>query len=136
MITSKKSEPKRFSNNILHFTPALVWGIFVLYFSTVPGPEVPGLFKSLNDKLIHSAIYFVACFLIYFGYNRFKYSSPISGKALFSACVISILFGGVIELLQSYYVPGRVGDWYDFAANASGSLCFVLMLVVSHRALA
>lgn len=136
MLTKKKSEPKRSAHIILYFTPALVWGIFILYFSTMPGPEVPGLLQSLNDKLIHASIYFVATALIYFGFIRFLYSSPISGKALFIACLISILFGGLIELLQAYYVPGRVGDWYDFAANTSGSLSFVLMLVVSHRALA
>lgn len=136
MLTKRKSEPKRPAHIILYFTPALVWGIFILYFSTMPGPEVPGLLKSLNDKLIHAAIYFVATLLIYFGTHRFIYSNPISGKALTIACIISILFGGLIELLQSYYVPGRVGDWNDFIANTSGSLSFVLMLVVSHRALA
>ncbi|AEV32890.1 VanZ like family protein [Owenweeksia hongkongensis DSM 17368] len=136
MPTKKQPESKHSAYIILHFTPALVWGIFILYFSTMPGPEVPNVFQSLNDKLIHAAIYFVATILIYFGFLRFKYGNPISGKALFISCLISIVFGGVIELLQSYYVPGRVGDWFDFVANTSGSLSFVLMLVVSHRALA
>ena len=136
MLTKRQPESKRSAHIIFHFTPALVWGIFILYFSTMPGPEVPSVFQSLNDKLIHAAIYFVATALIYFGFLRFKYGNPISGKALLTSCFLSILFGGVIELLQSYYVPGRVGDWFDFLANTSGSLSFVLMLVVSHRALA
>lgn len=55
---------------------------------------------------------------------------------LIVAILISVTFGGVIELIQMYFVPGRSGEWLDFAANTTGSMVFALMLVVRHRALA
>lgn len=94
------------------------------------------MLQSLNDKLIHASIYFLLSFLIYFGFCRFNFQSAISRRPLTVAVVFSVLFGGLMELIQMYLVPGRTGEWMDFVANTTGSMMFVLMLVAGHRALA
>jgi len=136
MPTKKLQEYNRSRLQLLYFTPAIGWGILILYFSTLPRTEVPGLLNKFSDKLIHASIYFVATFLIYFGFLRFKRAGFVLRRPLFLSFFICVVFGGFIELVQMYFVPGRSGEWLDIAANVSGSLIFVLTLVGYHRAVA
>jgi VanZ family protein len=89
----------------------------VLFLSTrvLTGIPIP-LFKG-SDKIIHFVFYAILVALLSFGYiksDRFNLS-----KLLFSA-YWSILFGGLIELIQHYIVEGRSGEWEDFLANTIG----------------
>jgi VanZ family protein len=34
--------------------------------------------------------------------------------------VSCISYGGILELMQTFYFSGRSGDWYDFIANTFG----------------
>ena len=43
-------------------------------------------------------------------------------KALIITAVISILYGGLTELMQEYLVPTRTGDKFDFIADSIGTL--------------
>ena len=58
------------------------------------------------------------------GYRKQFISSGKAYKkrALTLACTISILYGGLTELIQEHFIPKRTGDWYDFLADAIGTL--------------
>lgn len=43
-------------------------------------------------------------------------------KLMLGAFLLPVLYGGLIELVQHYYFPPRIGDWYDFLADLLGSL--------------
>lgn len=91
----------------------------VLFLSTrvLEGIPIP-LFKG-SDKIVHFIFYAILVGLLSFGYvkgERFNLS-----KLLFSA-YWSVLFGGLIELIQHYLVKGRSGEWEDFLANTIGIL--------------
>ena len=43
-------------------------------------------------------------------------------KALLLTALISIAYGGLTELIQEFLVPTRTGDWFDFLADALGTL--------------
>lgn len=118
---------------LLYFTPALVWGIFILYFSLMPGNEVPRFMVKLNDKFIHGGIYFFSAGLIYLGFIRFNFRNPLSIAWVGLIVLLCVAYGGAIEIVQHYCVPKRVGDWYDFMANTTGSVVCVLLFAIYHR---
>ena len=43
-------------------------------------------------------------------------------KLVVFAILVPIIYGGLIEIIQAEYFPGRSGDWYDFLADALGVL--------------
>lgn len=49
---------------------------------------------------------------------------------LLSALIISILFGGLTELLQKYVFIGRYGSVFDFFADAIGCVIGVLLFKI------
>lgn len=38
------------------------------------------------------------------------------------AIIVPIIYGGIIEIVQYKYFPGRSGDWYDLLADTLGVL--------------
>lgn len=87
-------------------TSVLVVIIAILTLAPVSVPStVPG-----NDKIHHFigfAALLIPCAFLY-------------RRALYYILPGSILFGGMIELLQPYV--NRNGDWADFGADATGAL--------------
>lgn len=134
MPTKKPLAPKqRFKKTLPYFTPAIVWGIFILYFSLMPGNEVPRFMVNLDDKIIHGGIYFISAGLIYLGFIRFNFNNPVSRAIVGLIVLLCIVYGGAIEVIQHYFIPRRTGDWYDFLANTTGSVVCVLLFAVFHR---
>lgn len=133
MPTSKRSEAETSTTTtLIFFTPALIWGFFIFYFSLMPGDDVPDVLADMNDKLVHGMIYFVSAALIYLGFIRYNLSNAITGKALMIIIVVCTLVGAVVEVIQHYWVENRNGDWQDFIANTLGSLACVLLFRLVH----
>lgn len=136
MTTKKLSERSREerspSISIVYFTPALAWGIFILYFSLLPGPQIPRALHQFNDKFMHAGIYFISALLIYLGFIRFNLKNPLSKLYLGVIIVACVLFGSAIELLQHYLIANRAGEWSDFLANTTGAAACVLVLYFTH----
>lgn len=133
MPTNRRSDSSYIqANPWINFVPALIWGFFILYFSLMPGNRVPDLLTEINDKLVHSLIYFVSAGLIYLGFVRYNLSNAITGRMLAVIIAICTIVGAVVEVLQHYWVENRNGDWQDFLANTLGSLVCVLLLRVFH----
>ncbi len=104
--------------------PALVWALFVLILTGVPGayfPEVKSFWEWLSpDKLVHIFIFGVQAFLLLIpfseqyltGRNRLLYRAAL--------LLIAILFALLTEVLQAYVFIGRNGNLYDFIADVIG----------------
>ena len=82
--------------------------------NTVQIPLFPGI-----DKVVHFTFYGIM--VIVFAWAYYKLNQLNLSKLLI-AVYWSILFGGLIELIQHYLIDGRTGDWADFAANTIGAL--------------
>lgn len=135
MDTRRSSELKDLNpTRTLYFTPAVLWGIFILYFSLLPGPQVPRILVELNDKFLHGLIYFFSAGLIYLGIIRFNFNNSVPRVSLIVIILICLVFGAGVELLQHYLVSNRNGDWLDFAANSAGSIVCVLLFFLFHKA--
>ena len=102
--------------------PAIVWAAIIFVESSIQGSKVPSTPVGF-DKLVHAAIFFVLCWLIF----RATADMPQSitrPMRLYLALVITIVYGFTDEFHQ-LYVPGRTADIYDMAADGFGGIVFV-----------
>ena len=134
MPTSRKSEsPSHTFSAIVYYAPAAVWGFFILYFSLMPGDEVPDLLNDMNDKILHGFIYLLFSFLMHLGYTKFVLFDGGTILELLTILLVCTVIGGLVEVIQHLWVLNRNGDWQDFAANALGSLMCVLLIRLVYR---
>lgn len=109
---------------IKNFKLAIIWGILVFVFSVIPGnylPKVKSFADWLSiDKIVHVFVYSVFTYLLLIGflktYQSFKW------KYVISVLVFVVFYGGILEILQTYYFVNRNGNIYDFLANILGCI--------------
>ena len=88
-----------------------------------PAVEIPHL-----DKFVHFIFYFVVAVLG----SMFIREQTLGKKALINALLISFLFaviyGIIIEVIQSSLTSERSGDIYDVLANSMGAFCGTILI--------
>ncbi|MFC0878383.1 VanZ family protein [Saccharicrinis sp. FJH2] len=94
--------------------------------------EAPETGKIGIDKLVHFMFYFSLSFVIFIDGYRFR---PEKAR-WYVILLFPIIWGGLIELMQSALTSGRSAEWGDFVADALGSLIvwFVIIPVYRNRA--
>ena len=103
--------------------PALVWALFILIICGIPGNRLPDLtfLEWLKpDKIVHLLVFGI---LVYFVIRSFTFQSSINflhEYPRFTAIIISICYGVLIEVLQEYVFVHRSGDVRDAIANTIG----------------
>ena len=120
-ISTRKLLVPRFKHNIVYYTPAIGWGILIMYFSLLPAGNVPSILKNMWDFSLHAGIYFLLAALIFLGYARYKKKAFHLGLALLAALLAAVM-GGAMELIQEHYIPNRHSEWLDFFANILGAI--------------
>jgi len=109
---------------------ALLWAVLIFILCALPGKDVPfdDFWDEFNlDKLIHAGMFFIQAVLLINGLRsqtKFIALSQYARQLVFIVCVV---YGGSLELLQHYYIEGRTGSWFDFAANTVGTLVGILL---------
>lgn len=104
----------------------------VIYFSFCTPPKTKLDDVRFIDKLVHVGMYFVLSISLWWEFWRAHRAREFYAPrrhAWVGACLVPILFGGVVELLQAYCTENRSGDWLDFLANAVG---VVLASLIGH----
>lgn len=71
------------------------------------------------DKLVHGILYFTLSITSFFLLYKTK-SLQNRQKVILFAIALPVFFGGIVEILQNYLIPGRSGDIFDFMANSTG----------------
>lgn len=103
---------------LLYGLPAVVWFIFLLILSFLPGKSFPSVTLLEWDKLAHLLLYAIWMMLIRFsmdgGERKLKWG-------MFAALVGTGLVGIAIEFGQEHLTADRHFDVYDIVANVSGS---------------
>ena len=102
--------------------PSLV-ALVIFYLTCIVKVEsIPVSDKVLQyDKLVHFAMFFGLSMAIYFYYYLKHKGKPNQLRWLFFGLVLPIIYGGLIEIAPENFFS-RSGDWYDFYADALGSL--------------
>ena len=95
--------------------------ITLLSLFSFSGMDLPGLAIPYLDKVVHFFFYFVAAILgSLFLRERLKGHISIS-KTLIITLFVVILYGMIIEVIQSGFTTERSGEWLDVSANSIGA---------------
>ena len=105
--------------------PGILCGIVILILTGIPGSAFPRIKPIVGlDKVVHILMYATFAFLCIWGY-RDQYRSRDKAyrtKAILLTALIGIAYGGITELIQEHITFQRTGDWFDFLADAIGTL--------------
>ena len=105
----------------------LVWLLVLVYLSLRPNLKGPEIQIPYFDKLAHLGFYFVASLLFLTALDKTSLVSIKTTNKILWTLLIHLFLGGVIEVIQEYYVSGRSGEFADFLANASGISIAILL---------
>jgi hypothetical protein len=103
------------------YTLAFIWALIIFGLCSMPGGLIPSAswLELLSfDKWVHAGIFFILCALLFSGVALRNQSFV----ALCGWCVLSIAYGGLLEIMQAKVFSERSADWQDFVANSFGCL--------------
>lgn len=101
---------------------AVLWTVLIFILCSTPGHFIPttSWLELLSfDKFVHASIFFVLTILWLVYFLKANKLSPIISATIILFCII---FGGLLEIMQSNVFSQRSGDWLDFIANSFGCL--------------
>ncbi len=112
-----------------------LWAAVILVLMLTPAAEMPRTpeWELLSfDTAAHAAVFFVLVTLAWLA------QQPAARTALagIRLLVSSIVFGGVIEILQHTMHLGRHGDWTDLLSDAIGAVLALMLLAGWQRTFA
>jgi glycopeptide antibiotics resistance protein len=117
--------------------PTVLWALLILILCGIPGRDIPhfSFLELLSfDKWVHAGIFFVLVMLAIRGFRLQQRSAYVRANAIFLATGLSVMYGGLLEIMQGTLFAERSADFYDFIANSFG--CFLAALlypVISKR---
>ncbi|MGR7812468.1 VanZ family protein [Lacinutrix undariae] len=85
--------------------------------------SMPEIGTNNDDKIYHATAYFIFTILTY----NYFYSIKIKYKMLLSFC-IPVIYGIIIEFLQSVVSSTRISDFYDAVANFIGVVIALILI--------
>ena len=113
---------------------ALLWTGNIVYLCLIKASELPQIIIPYIDKYIHILFYFVFCLLWFYSF-RFTFLKTERVKMLRIVFLMSLAFGIVIELFQTYFTNTRSGDVIDVLANTTGALLAILTIQILNKRL-
>jgi VanZ family protein len=116
--------------NILIHSVNLFYTLSIGLLSLVHISEVPKLNTGFDDKIVHFILYAGLCFTWFISLHTLKKKS-----SLLLACVISIVFGTVIEFFQGVAFINRTADVFDLLANCLGIFTMAFFIFTKKEAI-
>jgi hypothetical protein len=104
----------------------LFWALVIFALCSMPGRFIPSpsWHELLSfDKWVHAGIFFVLVSLACAGV--FLHEQP--SYLVFVFCILAIIYGGLLELMQAKVFSERSADWQDFVANSFGCLLALVL---------
>ncbi len=123
---------KKIILRIPKFILTVISVLVILYLTLFPDPvpefRVP-LFKGA-DKVIHAIMFAFFAGALVVDFYRVNYFGKNVCKLYVFCLTVSLVFGGLVEILQANMGLGRSGDLYDLLADVFGA--GIGMLVSRH----
>lgn len=120
-----------------YYWPAILWALFIFILCSIKLGEISAspLFFPGFDKLVHCGLFFVMMIFITAGYTRKHAPAVLSVKAIAAFTTVTIVYGGVIEILQKYIFTWRSGEWNDLFADVIGVLMAAFSIFITLKAI-
>jgi len=116
--------------------PAIIWALFILIVTGIPGnqvPKIPTFLEWLSpDKIVHVFIFGILSYLMLYGTRLQYFKSKSRSYIVFTVVLISASYGLITELLQYYVFVGRSGNAFDFYANSLGAVAGAVAYFLQH----
>lgn len=117
---------------IRYQVPAIVWALIIFAASSIPASKLPRIVFKINDKLIHTAIFFVFGLLVYRALEfRMRRSSFDWRRAVLTVTAVALY--GVLDEVHQAFVPGRTSDAWDATVDAVGGALSACILYILYR---
>lgn len=100
----------------------ILWFLLILLLGLMPGGAMPetNIWDFLSfDKIAHFSVFAILCFLLILGFSKQYSFLFIRHHAVKLSIIISLLYGTLIELLQTI-IPDRGFELPDMLANTIG----------------
>lgn len=94
----------------------MAWAALLFILSSIPDLSPPLHVFEWEDKLHHFLAYMPLGWLLM---RSVVWRGSSTRKALWLAIAIGMMYG-IIDEIHQYFVPGRVMDWTDAAADTTG----------------
>jgi len=91
--------------------------IILCFMNTKPLPAPP--IKNF-DKAVHLIMFLTLSGVVFFDNTRYLRYRISKLRIFLGSFLFPVLFGGLIEILQSYLTRYRKGDWFDFLGDTAG----------------
>lgn len=106
---------------------ATTWTLAVLVLCLISFNKLPSVGLKQADKYVHLAFHLV------FTLSWFQYFRQQIKRALLKVFIASLLYGGLIEILQGLLTTTRRADLKDIAANACGAILAVVIVLMTRN---
>ena len=105
--------------NTKYFIPAILVFITINYLLFFYEPSQGSGLIPFADKIVHSILFASFSATVFYGlYKTWLLALPLRIYAIALVCIL--LFAGITELIQLYFIEGRSGEWMDFLADLFG----------------
>ena len=115
-------------NRIVIFSFSLFYTLVITTLSLVQLDDIPKLNSGFDDKIAHFLCYAILCLMWFLSFYSFKIK-----RSLFAASAFSILFGLIIEIIQSQATVHRTAEVLDFLANTMGALAMTILIYLKKK---
>ena len=104
----------------------IIWALLIFGLCAMPGKFIPSVswLELLSfDKWVHAGIFFVLVGLFHISVKAHQQNTIL----FYFYFVLSVLYGGALEIMQAKMFSDRSADWYDVIANSFGCLMALLL---------
>lgn len=99
--------------------------------NTEPLPIAP---MNNFDKGIHFFMFFLLSGCIYFENTNYFKKRITYQRIMWGSLFFPVFYGGMVEIIQNYVSPYRVGDWGDFLWDSVGAfIAFAIALKINTK---
>lgn len=106
------------------------WTILIAVLCLISFKKLPSIVSLPSaDKYAHFSFHLVFTLLWYLCFKSIK-----NGKwLLIKVLLLSVCYGGLIELMQGWFTDTRKADWNDVAANSFGAIIAILLILMYEK---
>ena len=122
---------------MVKFIPAIVWAVMVAVLCLLPQSAIynPGFLHKLPaDKLVHTGMFFILCFLSCRGLEfRMPFRFTQYATRILTLFILLAAYGALTELAQGWFTKTRHTELLDFVADCTGIALGFLAYLLLHR---